>query len=168
MPELMRDFQGRCAYSMQHRERAGELEVDHFDPRRRNDLIQKYENLFLASRHCNCKKGDNWPLRAEQAAGCRFLNPCEEMDYGEHIFENPVTHRLVGVTPAARWHIRICGLNADHLVHERTKRAEYWDLLKNTGVRVKRSLADVGDLIHKFKTEVELMIPQIEPVPPGK
>ena len=105
----MRDFQGRCAYSMQHRQRAGEMEVDHFDPRRKKDLIHAYANLFLASRHTNGKKGDNWPSRTEQAAGCRFLNPCEEMDYGEQIYENPATHRLMGVTPAARWHIRICG-----------------------------------------------------------
>src|SRR5260370_37031108 len=85
MPELMRYFQSRCAYSMQHRERAGDMEVDHFAPRRKKDLIQKYANLFLASRHCNGKKGANWPSKAEQAAGCRFLNPCEEMDYGEQI-----------------------------------------------------------------------------------
>ncbi len=141
------------------------MEVDRFDPRRRNGLIQAYSNLFLASRHCNNKKGDHWPTSADRAAGCRFLNPCEEMDYGEQILEDPVTHRLVGVTRAARWHIRMCGLNADHLVHERAKRAEYWHLLKHRGVRVKRSLAEVGELIHKFKTEVELMIPGITLVP---
>jgi len=128
MPELMRDFQGRCAYSMQHRERAGEMEVDHFDPRRKKDLIQDYANLFPTSRHCNAKKGDHWPSKMERAAGCQFLNPCEEMDYDEQIYEDPAAHRLVGVTPAARWHIRICGLNADHLVNERAKRAEYWNL----------------------------------------
>jgi hypothetical protein len=150
---------------MQHQERAGQMEVDHFDPRRKKELIQDYSNLFLASRHCNNKKGEHWPTTAERAAGCRFLNPCEEVDYGEQIYEDPQTHRLIGVTPAARWHIRICGLNADHLVHERAKRAEYWHLLKNKGVLVRGSLADVAELIHKFKTEVELMIPEIPPIP---
>lgn len=82
----MRDFDGRCAYSMQHHERAGKLEVDHFDPHKKKDLIQRFENLFPASRHCNGKKSDHWPNKTESAAGCRFLNPCEEMDYGEQIF----------------------------------------------------------------------------------
>src|SRR5262245_45937371 len=117
--ELLRDFGDRCAYSMQHKERAGSMEVDHFDPRRKKDLIQDYNNLFPASRHCNGKKGDNWPHRGELAAGCRFLNPCKEMDYGEQIFEDPISHELIGVTPAAKWHIRICGLNSEKLVVER-------------------------------------------------
>ena len=101
LTELIRDFEARCAYSMQHQSRGGRLEVDHFDPRRKKDLIQSYANLFPASRHCNGKKSDTWPNKAERAAGCRFLNPCEEMDYDEQIFEDPTTHELVGVTPAA-------------------------------------------------------------------
>src|SRR6266511_1990984 len=83
MPELLRDFGLRCAYSMQHQERAGKLEVDHFDPRLKQELIQDYSNLFPASQHCNGKKSNHWPTKAERAVCCRFLNPCEEMDYGE-------------------------------------------------------------------------------------
>jgi len=70
------------------------------------------------------QKCDHWPTKTEASDGCRFLNPCEEMDYGEQIFEDPDTHRLVGTTPAAIWHIRICALNADPLVNEREKRAK--------------------------------------------
>ena len=150
---------------MQHHERAGKLEVDHFDPREKKNLIQRFENLFPASRHCNGKKFNHWPNSEEAAAGCRFLNPCEEMDYGEQIFEDPNTHRLAGTTPAAIWHIRMCGLNADHLVNERAKRAKYVDQLKNKAIRVKRSLDEVGNLISSFRTEVETMIPEIPSLP---
>ena len=167
LPELMRDFQGRCAYSMQHEQRAGRMEVDHFDPRHKNDLVQDYSNLFLASRHCNQKKGDYWPNRTDLAANCRFLNPCEEIDYGEHIFEDPTTHELVGATPAGRWHIRMCGLNADHLVHERAKRAEYCSLLNAKPILIKRGADVVVRLIRGFRGEVELMIPGIPPPPSG-
>ncbi len=139
LPELMRDFEGRCAYGMQHYSRCGKLEVDHFDPRLKKELIQDYNNLFPASRHCNGKKSDIWPNKEELAAGCRFLNPCEELDYGEQIFEDPETHRLVGTTPAAIWHIRVCGLNADNLVHERKRRAEHWAEIKGTAIRIKGS-----------------------------
>lgn len=160
--ELLRDTGGRCAYSMQHQERAGAMEVDHIDPRRKKDVIQQFKNLAAASRHCNGKKGDNWPTRAERAAGCRFLNPYEEMDYGEQIFEDPQTHFLIGITPAAKWHIRICGLNADHLVSERAKRAKYVRQLKEIPVLgLKGNPDDVAKMIQSFREEVELMIPEI-------
>lgn len=168
MPELVRDFGGRCAYSMQHHERAGgiaTMEVDHFDPRRKNDLIQDYANLFLASRYCNNKKRNSWPTKTEARAGARFLNPCKEIDYGEQIFEMPGSHILVGVTPAAQWHIRKCGLNADHLVHERALRAEYHLLLQSVPMQTKPhvGLAVVAQTVAAFRTEVEKMIPPIPP-----
>jgi hypothetical protein len=167
LPELIRDFAARCAYSMQHQLRSGSLEVDHFDPRKKKNLIQDYNNLFPASRHCNGKKSDTWPSKAELAAGCRFLNPCDEMDYGEQIFEDPTTHRLVGITPAAKWHIRICGLNADRLIEERRRRAKYWRTLQNKAIRVKKNISHetVQELIEGFREEVELMIPKIPPPP---
>ena len=165
LPELMRDFGGRCAYSMQHHVRCGPLEVDHFDPRLKRELIQNYGNLFPASRHCNGKKSDTWPNKEELASGCRFLNPCEEMDYGEQVFEDPATHRLVGTTRAAVWHIRVCGLNADHLVYERRRRADHWTEIKRTTVLVKGNHEEVMELIRRFREEVELMIPEIAEVP---
>ncbi len=166
LPELLPDFEDRCAYSMQHQTRSGPLEVDHFDPRQKKDLIQRFENLFPASRHCNGKKSDTWPTKAELAAGCRFLNPCKEMDYGEQIFEHPRTHELVGVTTAARWHIRVCGLNADHLVQERRRRTEHWQAIQSKAVIIKGDGTAAVDLIAKYREEVELMIPKI-PSPSG-
>ncbi len=137
------------------------MEVDHFNPRLKKKLIQDYQNLFPASRHCNGKKGDTWPNKEELAAGCRFLNPCKEIDYGEQIFEDPKTHRLVGKTSAAVWHIRVCGLNANHLVHERMRRAGYWEQLQRTPVLVTGVNEEVATLVEKFRNEVELMIPEI-------
>ena len=166
LPELLRDFLGRCAYSMQHQSRSGPLEVDHFDPRQKKDLIQDYTNLFPASRHCNGKKADTWPNKAEKAAGCRFLNPCEEMDYGEHIFEDSRTHELIGATPAGRWHIRICGLNANHLVQERRRRADHWAAIRSKALLITGDHQAARDLIEKYRSEVELMIPEV-PAPPG-
>jgi hypothetical protein len=165
LPYLIRDFFGRCAYSMQHFSRAGNLEVDHFNPKLKDKFIQDYNNLFPASRHCNSTKSNKWPNHDELAAGCRFLNPCREMDYGEQIWEQPMTHLLIGTTSAAKWHIRMCGLNAFHLVDERAKRARYLDLLQRTPVLIKRDLGVARQLINNFKEEVELMIPEIPPAP---
>jgi hypothetical protein len=165
LPELMRDFEGRCAYSMQHCTRSGKLEVDHFDPRKKKDIHQQYDNLFPASRHCNSKKSDHWPSKIEASAGVRFLNPCREMDYGVQIKEVPGAHILVGLTPAARWHIRVCSLNADHLIDERRKRAKYLELLKNKSFIPRRNrrldTTEEAKMIRAFREEVELMIPEI-------
>ena len=166
LPELIRDFGGRCAYSMQHQSHSGPLEVDHFDPRRKKNLIQDYDNLFPASRHCNGKKSDMWPNKLELAAGCRFLNPCAEMDYGEQIFEDSRTHELVGVTVAARWHIRVCGLNAEHLVRERCRRTRYWETIKCYAVRIKGDYLQVSEVIRNYREAIGLMIPEI-PSPPS-
>jgi hypothetical protein len=167
LPELMRDFSGRCAYSMQHNSRCGILEVDHFDPRKKKDVKQQYENLFPASRYCNGKKSDVWPTSFEGSAGCRFLNPCKETEYGECIFEDQTTHQLIGITPAARWHIRVCGLNADHLINERRRRSQHWELLRRTAVRIHGDQAIAAELALKYREEVELMIPEILPPPPA-
>lgn len=161
LPELLRDFDRRCAYSMQHQSRCGLLEVDHFDPRKKKNLWQEYSNLFPASRYCNGKKSDNWPSRAEQAAGCRFLNPCEELDYGDQIFEDANTHIVFGVTPAAKWHIRMCGLNADHLVEERKRRSAHRKALNETFIFVKGDHHKAGEVAKMYREEVELMIPPI-------
>ena len=159
------DFEDRCAYSMQHTERAGKLEVDHFDPHLKQALYQSFDNLLPASRHCNGIKSNHWPSREEQAAGCRFLHPGKEMDYGEHIFEDPATHRLVGVTPAGRWHISMCGLNAPQLIKERAKRTNYRKQLEQKPIQAKSKAEAEPEALVKvaesLRAEVNLMIPPI-------
>jgi HNH endonuclease len=165
LPELLRDFDNRCAYSMQHSEHAGPLTVDHFDPRRKNDYIQDYENLFPASQHCNRRKWNYWPKRDEAAAGCRFLNPCKEIDYGEQIFEDRFTHELIGTNPAARWHIRICGLNSPHLIAERVKRAIHLEWLKMGPILVRGDFEQAAEFAQGYRQLVETLIPEIPSLP---
>ena len=76
-----------------------------------------------------------------------------------------MTRRLVGATRATVWHIRVCGLNADHLIYERRRRAEHWTQIKRTAVLVKGNHEQVGELIRRFREEVELMIPEIAELP---
>lgn len=143
------------------------MEIDHFDPRLKSKFIQRYSNLFLATRHCNGAKGDTWPTGAERNLGLRFLNPCNEKDYGEHMFEDPQSHRLVGVTPAGRYHIRMLDLNADHLVAERRERAEIRALLTRAAFTLKRgrSEAEAVDLMSALRKQVEEMIPDFPFLP---
>jgi hypothetical protein len=171
LPQLRRDFQDRCAYSMQHLSRAGGLrcmEVDHFDPRQKNNPIQDYRNLMLASRHCNGAKGDYWPSETDLDLGIRLLNPCEEEDYGAHIREDPVTHKLIGLTPPGEIQIIVCDLNAPHLMEERKQRTE----MRATIVRIKSEAEALGlslpsEIVAQLELAVDYMVPEI-PHPTGQ
>jgi hypothetical protein len=138
-------------------------QIDHFDPRRKKDLIQKYTNLFLASAHCNGAKSDTWPTTQEEKKGIRFLNCCRERDYGAVIFEDPTTHMLEGTTPAARWHIEMLDLNADHLITERADRARLRKLLteKSLMPRPGFDTEQLSACIEALRKLVESMIPPI-------
>jgi hypothetical protein len=168
LPELLRDFQRRCAYSMQHERFAGGLmhmEIDHHNPNLRPFYRNKYGNLFLSTRHCNNKKRKNWPKPVLQRAGVRFLNCCKEQDYGVHIFEDHSTHYLVGVTPAGKYHIRVCDLNAPHFVRERADRYAFDRLLNHTPAIVRSAVAAARILV-VLNPILQDMIPLI-PAPPG-
>ena len=159
---LVLDFKHRCAYSMQHIQRAGGrrcMEVDHFNPKKKSHSIQEYTNLFLATRHCNSAKRNCWPTSKERNLGARFLNCCEEPDYGVHILEDPDTHEVVGLTKMGRYHVRNCDLNAPHLVAERAERAKLWRLLE-----IPATIEQYGPTVEKIRAIREIaegMIPQI-------
>ena len=142
------------------------MEIDHFDPRKKKAFLQQYENLFFASRHCNGAKGAEWPKTDDQALGLRYLNPCQEQDYGEHIFEDTPTRRLVGVTPAGKYHIRMCDLNADHFVAERRERAEIWELLRAAATVKRNQMPQMAaDLAKALRQQAEYMIPEFPYLP---
>lgn len=142
------------------------MEIDHFDPTIRGRARHNYSNLFLATRHCNNKKQGNWPSPEERARGVRFLNCCEEMDYGEHIIEDPATSQLVGITSAGRYHIRTLDLNAAHFVAERQLRTYMKKLLFEQHKIVNKWDAALR-VFHLLQTELERLIPEIPNRPTG-
>jgi len=173
-PFLLRESDGRCAYSLQHVERVGYkcIDVDHFNPNLKGPSRNNYTNLLPATRHCNGSKSDLWPTGDLRKAGVRFLNPTKEQDYGVHIFEDAESHQLVGITPAGRYHIRCCDLNAPHLVLERCDRAKLREILNEYHVRAKAPLQlldgkEICDTSAVLRAIAEKMIPPI-PVPPSE
>lgn len=170
---LLEDFEGRCAYSLQHVNRVGlrTMDVDHFNPLLIGLARHRYSNLFPATRHANGAKSNLWPSRKLRKVGVRFLDPTKETDYGVHIFEDPKTHLLVGVTPAGRYHIRCCDLNAPHLVIERTDRTKLLALLNSSVITAKTPIFVDGKEINNLSTDLrsilERMIPAI-PAPPDE
>lgn len=164
----MDDFGFRCAYSMVHVKVISdrEMEVDHFDPRRKRRC--GYDNLFPAYALCNSAKGDTWPGREEEELGVRFLNPCEETDYGKQLFEDPATHELIGTTTAARYHIEMLDLNNPSLVLHRKERAEMWEIVNSpvmAKTRTKEDEREAAEICRTLLGILETKIPMI-PAPP--
>ncbi|HBJ87809.1 MAG TPA: hypothetical protein DDZ88_28915 [Verrucomicrobiales bacterium] len=141
-----------------HHESAG-LEVEHFDPRTKKHPIQKYSNLMSAARRCNSRKGNYWPSPEERNQGIKFIDPTLEHDYGVQIFEDPLTHKLVGTTPAGKFQIRMLGLNDDFFIRHRRDRARM------------RAMIAMPFILHgalpveQVKQRIEEMIPPIPPPP---
>lgn len=156
----MLDFEGRCAYSMQHISRASgrrNMAVDHFNPHLKKLPIQEYSNLFLSTSQCNGSKSDRWPTNKERREfGWRFLDCTKEPDYGVHIFEDPDTHELVGATPAGRYHVRSCDLNAPQFILEREERTRYWNMIRSLGENPLEP-----EVVKLLKDTVEHLIPEI-------
>jgi len=163
---LVLDFAGRCGYSDQHMTRAGGkggMDVDHHNPLLKPPHRNNYTNLLLSTRHCNGKKGKRWPTPEQKKLGLRFLNPCEEQDYGTHIFEDPTTFELWGETPAGCYHTRYLDLNAVHLMRERRRRHELRVLKKTPCLVTPKKLdGEVRAGLAAFNEELELMI---RPIP---
>jgi len=166
-PFLVEDFQSRCGYSMRHLLQCGErcMEVDHFDPTRKSKYRHLYGNLMLATRLCNNFKQHTWPSAQQQKSGMRFLDPTRELDYGVQIFEDPVTHKLVGVTPAARYHIRSLGLNDPSFVAERMDRTALAAILEKPIARIQATFEETIEAVQVLRERLRVMIPPIPPPP---
>ena len=151
---------------MQHESRPGltSMEVDHFNPTLSAHSRNEYVNLFYSTRHCNNAKRRHWPTAAQIRKGIRFLNCCEEWDYEVHIFEDAQTHRLFGSTPAGRYHIRMCDLNAPHFVRERRERAVLRKLL-TTRRAIIRDLAKALQLLNLVQLLNGIVSRMIPPIP---
>ena len=66
-----------------------------------------------------------------------------------------------------RYHIRMCDLNAPHLVTERKLRAELWRQLTARGATIRdlSSLPDLHRLLGTLTSLVDQMIPMLEELP---
>ncbi len=143
------------------------MEIDHFDPRQKNDVRQDYFNLILATRHCNQAKSDFWPSPSQLKSGICILNPTQEMDWGQHVVEDPDTHLLWGKTPTGTFHIRKLDLNSRHLVEERRDRSRLYQLLYRQPVKLQAITLRVPQVLPEIKRLLDQMIRAIpeEPIP---
>jgi len=172
--KLMDDFERRCAYSLVHVEITGEhnMEVDHHNPTLKGKKLHAYANLYPAYSVCNNAKSGVWPSKREIALRLRFLDPCKEQDYGNHIFEIAATNELVAVTPEGVFHIENCDLNNRWFKNKRRERDEDEEFLKHRNILPKfgadPALSDLLNLLQPITARMKWRLPPIPPPPPDK
>lgn len=131
LDQLLSDFADRCAYSLIHVEAVSKhnMEVDHHNPNITGEKRNAYSNLYPAFSLINNHKRKRWPNENQKNNRQRFLDPCKETDYGNHIFEDHGTGTLIPASPEAVYHIENLGLNHDWLKAQRRKRTENQEIL---------------------------------------
>jgi hypothetical protein len=143
------------------------MEVDHYDPTIKNKKRNAYKNLYPAVSQCNNYKRARWPAKKQLEQRLRFLDPCKETDYDNHIFEHQPTGVLLPVSPEAVYHVENCNLNSAWLSQKRRMRTANRDAvvafeeLQARGFDVASELAQLKSL---FKED----IPPIKALPPGE
>jgi hypothetical protein len=170
----MEDFEKRCAYSLVHVETISEhnMHVDHHDPTVKGKKLHAYGNLYPAASLCNNSKSGVWPTKKERARQHRFLDPCKEQDYGEHIFEDLQTCELVAVSRAGLYQIENCDLNNKWLTGKRLERRKD-DKLRYQTMAIARWGSDprtdilLQSVIASLTEKMKLHIPAIPPPPQG-
>ena len=154
---------------MRHVENSGgkrHMDVDHFDPKLRGKKRNAYANLMLATHHCNMMKNATW-TKVTAGGPVKLINPCEESDYGVHLFEDPVTHELVGITERGRLQIDTMDLNHPTFVRERRERSAYLAVKRSAAVFIKGSFSELLSALAIADTAYERCIPEI-PEPPAE
>lgn len=170
----MDDFAGKCAYSMISVEAVCEhnMEVDHHDPTIKGKKLHAYGNLFPAFSLCNNAKSGVWPKAADVARRKRFLNPCKEQDYGEHLFEDPATGEIVTDTPEGVFHLEGLDLNNEWLMKKRRQRTEDKQLLSQRAIVAKDTVSLEAKVFDTLFQRIERLgnesIPAIPPMPIGR
>lgn len=96
------------------------------------------------------------------AAGIRFLDCTKEHDYGLHILEDPGTHRVFGISPAGRYHVRVLDLNAGVFIKHRQMRAKLQVFMTETPLTIKPKAFDrLRGAVQLAKCLQEMAIPFI-------
>jgi hypothetical protein len=109
------------------------FKIDHHFPTSKGGAWTVYDNLFLSCDRCNHHKHDWWPRPEEQKQGVRFLNCCQEIDYGALLFENERGEIVCKDNEAAAiYHRRILKLNRPELVRLRLKRRRILEKIEET------------------------------------
>lgn len=145
-PYLRPLFRGRCAYCLTPDSRLGgedSMTLDHFKAKKWYPALKdEWSNLYYACFVCNSHYKKDHPKPTEEAAGKRFVDPCQE-DPDDHfrLVYDPETGDLCRVeplSPAAEYTVFRLKFN------RRSSLRDFWRSLHHEEMRLKAREDDVS------------------------
>ncbi len=156
-PHLQPLFRYRCTYCQTHEKWRGGFEgmtVDHFLPRDRyQHLLHEWSNLYYSCTACNCYYKKDHPTEAEEAAGDRFVDPCQD-DPDDHfrLVRCPKTNQLCcikALSDAGQFTLKILKL------HARPQLRDHWRELELAERKERKNLHSIETSIRKLNIVIE-------------
>ena len=133
-----------CGYCSTHETEVGSLlTVDHFQPTALGGS-DALENLIYCCDACNRFKADYWSSSSRR----RLLHPLRDQKE-DHLIEEAITARWVGITPRGQFHVERLHLNRPELLRKRyEKQREYFREMDqhNLTLRLERLLNQLEQL----------------------
>lgn len=147
-PYLRLEFDHSCSYcEIREPELGGQQSfcVEHYKPKKKfPSLINIYQNLLYACRHCNQWKGEYWPSVSGKILGCVILNPFVH-DIDKHLDKNHFGWK--GKTIQGSWNIKKFRLDSPIRILQRNDR-------KN----VEDTIAGLNSYLDKAKEKINFAI----------
>ncbi len=130
------------------------MTVDHFLPRDRyQHLLHEWSNLYYSCTACNCYYKKDHPTEAEEAAGDRFVDPCQD-DPDDHfrLVRCPKTNQLCcikALSDAGQFTLKILKL------HARPQLRDHWRELELAERKERKNLHSIETSIRKLNIVIE-------------
>ena len=163
-PHLQPLFRYRCAHCQTHEKWRGGFEgmtVDHFLPRDRyQQLLHEWSNLYYSCTVCNCYYKKNHPTEAEEAAGDRFVDPCQD-DPDDHfrLVRCPKTNQLCcikALSDAGRFTLKILKLHVRPQLRDHPRQLELAERRERENLQsIETSIRDWNIVMEKNGTSPE-------------
>lgn len=159
--QVRRRFGHRCGYcGVAEADAAGELTVDHFQPRSAGG-DDSDDNLVYACFRCNLHKADFHPTTGDLALGHRLLHPLRDK-HAEHYQLNLKTGELEPLTHTGQFHINLLHLNRPALAAYRLRQQQSMlygiqkALLEEEIVRLRRLLVAQEQYLNELRRILDL------------
>lgn len=163
------DFRYRCAYCLTMEghfpQEHANFQIDHHRPRKgkyaRPDLEHLYINLYWTCHVCNHRKASTWPSPAQEAAGYKWIDPCQP--WGDHDLHWRISAEgdIAWLTPTGEYTVRKLRLSSlkkhwQNLHRWQQRRENLQQRLATLPPSLERTA--IAEAIHELSELIELSV----------
>ena len=174
---------GKCCYCERKRDQKGEPDIEHFRPKAKLKedpkhsgywwLAYSWDNLLIACKKCNNRKGMNFPLKDESK---RAFSEDDDLTKEEHVLINPLTEnpedfimydipkddknplmvKAIGKCERGNKTVKVLtGINDKELLTERAESFRDYCILYKCFLAMKNNLEVKTEICKRIKEKIE-------------